>query len=66
MCPCGEPLHYGNPDHEAAVQQLVDTLGPTIEVTVGGIGVYAIPRHYLALHGLVAKDIDTLGFRKVL
>lgn len=65
LCPCGEPLHYDNPAIEQAVSELVRTLGADIDVTVPGIGTYAVPRHFIALHGVVAKDIDTLGFRKV-
>jgi hypothetical protein len=60
MCACGKPLHYTDPNLQAQIQSLVDKLGETVDVSVGRSW-YKIPRHYIALHGLNARDIPQLA-----
>lgn len=60
-CPCGLPLHYTDPEVFAAVERIIAELGPDIVVTVGA-RTWLVPRHYLALHGLRAWELPTLGF----
>lgn len=64
MCACGRPLHYRDPQIQAAVERLIAALGPTIRVTVGGRS-WEVPRHYIALHGLKAAELPFLGFPEV-
>ena len=61
MCACGRPLHYSNPKARAFVADLVARLGPSIRVTVGG-RTWLVPRHYIALHGIKAWALPSLGF----
>ncbi len=63
-CPCGQPLHYNDPIIKATVEQLVADLGEDIQITVLGKGTYLVPRHYVALHGIEASEIEALGFPK--
>lgn len=64
MCACGQPLHYSDPKTQAMVQEMVDTFGPLIRVSVGG-RTWKVPRHYIALHGLRAQDLPDLDFEEV-
>lgn len=62
MCECGKPLHYSDPSIEAIVRKLIDRLGERVTVSVAGTRrAYKIPRHYVALHGLAAADLDQLA-----
>lgn len=67
-CACGKPLHYATPERQAQIEQIVSELGETIEVTVPS-GRFRVPRHYIALHGLVASELPQLaailGFEKI-
>lgn len=63
-CHCGKPLHYTDKTKQARVQELVDKLGEFIPVTVPRKGTWLVQRHYIALHGTKAEEIETLGFRK--
>lgn len=65
MCACGKPLHYSNPETQRQVQSLVDELGATIRVRGSNGRVWLVPRHYLALHGLKARELPELGFPEV-
>jgi hypothetical protein len=58
-------LHYTDPEVEAAVRLIILDGGEMIPVTVEGKGTYLVSRHYIALHGLKAVEIDTLGFERV-
>ena len=64
MCACGRPLHYADPFLRKLVQEWVDELGESMPVHVGGRA-WMIPRHYIALHGLKAAEIEKLGFPEV-
>jgi len=63
MCACGQPLHYSDPQLQAHVERLVRELGAYLAVQIGK-RVWLVPRHYIALHGLAARDVPTLGFEE--
>lgn len=63
MCHCGKPLHYSDPAMRERVDRMVDELGDVIVVKIGGRR-WAVPRHYIALHGLKAAEIADLGFEE--
>jgi len=64
MCACGKPLHYTNPLLQAIVQDFVNRLGENIRITVRDRS-WMVPRHYIALHGVKAQELETLGFPEV-
>lgn len=67
-CACGEPLHYSSPELQIVVEACIGELGETIDVIVPS-GRFRVPRHYIALHGLVARELPQiaaiLGFEKI-
>jgi hypothetical protein len=65
LCHCGLPLHYVNPASRLAVEKLVESFGEFQKIAVPGLGTWMVQRHYIALHGLHAQDLPTLGFEKV-
>lgn len=64
-CHCGQPLHYSSQQAFEEIQRLVNQYGETIRVTVPGAGTFAVPRHFIALHGLKGHQIDQMGFERV-
>lgn len=64
-CHCGQPLHYTDSMHEQVVRRLIMTLGEHVKVTRGNRS-WLVSRHYIALHGLKAEDLPTLGFEEIL
>jgi hypothetical protein len=64
LCYCGQPLHYSDPRIQARIQALVDALGEYVKVRAAG-RVWLVPRHYIALHGIKANELPTLGFEEV-
>lgn len=64
MCHCGEPLHYASEESLQYMERMVEALGEYIEVQVPS-GRFRVPRHYIALHGLVASEVPALGFEKI-
>lgn len=64
-CLCGKPVHYSDKQLEKMMNDLVEQLGPYINVTVDG-RTWRVPRHYIALHGIKGKDVSKLGFQEVL
>ncbi len=64
LCHCGRPLHYSTAKKRELVEQVVRECGPYIRVTVGK-HTYLVQRHYIALHGLKASELPTLGFEEV-
>jgi hypothetical protein len=64
LCHCGKPLHYLNPKIEALVRAMVQELGPTVPVVVDD-HTWLVPRHFIALHGLKAQALPTLGFQEL-
>jgi len=67
MCHCGKPLHYGpNIAHlKPQVDKIVEKFGPTVDIKVDGGKTYRVQRHYIALHGIRAQDLASLGFPEV-
>ena len=63
LCHCGRPLHYSDPEIQRDVEAVIGLLGEHITVQVGGRK-WLVPRHYIALHGLKAANIATLGFEE--
>jgi hypothetical protein len=66
MCPCGLPLHYSNPYIKAQIDNLIRVAGETMPVSVEGKGTYIVSRHYIALHGLRAQDVDDLAAKGII
>lgn len=64
LCACGKPLHYTNERTEARVKELVDLFGEFVNVTVAG-RTWRVQRHYIALHGLKARELPDLGFKEL-
>jgi hypothetical protein len=64
LCHCGKPLHYTDPLAESFTRALIESLGPTLKVSVQG-RVWEVQRHYIALHGLRAAELPDLGFPEV-
>jgi hypothetical protein len=68
MCACGQPLHYSDPDTEFMVRELVRDLGENVIITTSQ-GVFHVPRHYIALHGIKEQELPALaqkyGWRRV-
>lgn len=64
LCHCGRPLHYTDPANEAFVRRLVANLGREVPVTVG-TRTWLVSRHYIALHGIKAWELPSLGFREL-
>jgi hypothetical protein len=65
QCACGRPLHYNDPNVLRMVERLVATKGPDVHVQVGD-RVWLVQRHYIALHGLKAQELPSLGFPEVI
>ena len=60
LCPCGKPLHYTDAATRKWVEEQIAEHGPTVSVTVSG-RTWKVPRHYIALHGLMAFDLPNLA-----
>ena len=58
-CACGKPLHYFNKVTQRQVEQLTADLGEYIDIVVGDKK-YRVQRHFIALHGIAAADLDRL------
>lgn len=61
VCPCGCGLtsdDWANPDDIAAI---IERLGPTVAVPVARHGKWAVPRLYIAFHGLAAPKVPELA-----
>jgi hypothetical protein len=63
-CHCGKPLHYTDPKVEYLIRAMVKELGATVPVVVED-RTWLVPRHWIALHGLKAEEIATLGFEEI-
>ena len=59
-CACGKPLHYINKSIEEIVKRYAKELGEMVEITAPS-GTFLVQRHYIALHGIEAKDLDRLA-----
>jgi hypothetical protein len=60
LCPCGRPLHYTDDGLRELIEELGVLEGPTVRV-VCGTDTYEVDRHYLALHGLKARELPMLA-----
>lgn len=65
MCACGQPLHYSSESLRRIVEGYIAELGETLNVQFSGVGIYAIPRHFLALHGISAQTAIEMEFEKI-
>jgi isopentenyldiphosphate isomerase len=59
-CACGKPLHYINKNVEKIVRRYAKELGEMVEITAPS-GTFLVQRHYIALHGIEAKDLNSLA-----
>lgn len=64
LCHCGRALHYSSDDLREAVESLITRFGTRTEVYQGG-RCWLVQRHYIALHGLKAAELPTLGFEEI-
>ncbi len=64
ICHCGKPLHYNNKDVQCYMDKIISDLGRYITVCIGNKN-YKVDRHYIALHGLEGRTIDSLGFEVI-
>jgi hypothetical protein len=65
MCHCGKPLHYTDAAAEAFTRGMISQLGETTKIAVpvdGRVRVWEVQRHYIALHGVKAAELPSLGF----
>jgi hypothetical protein len=60
LCPCGQPLHYPNPATERFVREQIRELGAVVRMVTPD-GAWAVPRHYIALHGIRAWELPELA-----
>lgn len=60
MCPCGKPLHYKDEKSKKMVQSIIDKFGEDIKVVVLNKE-YLVNRHYIALHGIKASELEKLA-----
>jgi hypothetical protein len=60
-CYCGNPLHYTDENLKKQVEDMIKKLGTHIDIVCMN-KTYRVPRHFIALHGLNACDLDILGF----
>lgn len=60
-CHCGKDLHYSNPKIQKMIQKLINKLGETLDIQYQET-IYQVPRHYIALHGVIASELPSLNF----
>lgn len=65
MCACGKPLHYCDPEIRSMVEKVIASAGENMKVHLDG-RTWMVPRHYIALHGLKAKELPSLGFPEII
>jgi len=59
-CACGKPLHYANKEVGGIVEKYSRERGETVEV-VTLLGKFRVQRHFIALHGITAQELDLLA-----
>lgn len=69
-CHCGKPLHYKDAKAREIVDRIIKQTGHrfvniSVEVADGETKTWSVDRHYIALHGLKAKELPGLGFEEV-
>jgi hypothetical protein len=65
-CACGEPLHYKNPVTEQATAELIRQSGEEYATVITENGRYRVQKHYIALHGIRASDLERLATEGVI
>lgn len=60
LCACGKPLHYTDPQKRLYVEEQISRQGADLVVTVG-TRQWKVPRHFIALHGLIADELPELA-----
>ncbi len=65
MCHCGLPLHYASEVVQSVMETLVRERGEFINISVAG-RTWAVQRHYVALHGITAAELPSLGFKEII
>lgn len=65
MCHCGKPLHYSSKMIQRKVEGIVEKQGEFVPVKIGD-RTWLVQRHYIALHGLKARELPSLGFEEVI
>jgi hypothetical protein len=63
-CACGQPLHYTNLHTKALVERLCEEVGEYVVVVMDGKR-YRVQRHFIALHGLKAQELEELVVRGI-
>lgn len=64
-CHCGRPLHYTDIKKQRFVEKNVKTLGEYVRLTDSQGRTWRVQRHYIALHGIEDKLMDTYGFERI-
>lgn len=64
-CHCGKSLHYDHPELEKVVKEMCDEFGEYTQMNIKGRN-WKVQRHYVALHGIHASQIERLGFEEIL
>lgn len=62
ICACGRPLHYTDRTARLYVEEQISRNGKTVPITVEG-RTWNVPRHFIALHGLVAAELPELAVK---
>lgn len=62
-CWCGERLHYEYPHVQLSMEKVCHEKGEWATIVVPR-GVYRVPRHYIALHGLDYERLHEYGFEQ--
>lgn len=61
---CPDPITHPPTGAEVLMESLITAYGEYVIVSCGGRS-WKVPRRYVGLHGLAAKDLPTLGFEEV-
>lgn len=64
LCHCGKPLYYFCKETEQKMLNLVSKLGEFVNVVIGD-KIYKVQRHYIALHGIKGKEMESYGFERI-
>ena len=64
LCPCGRELHYSNAEIANVVRLIIAQSGSlTLVVHAANGHSYRVNKHYIALHGLQATELEDLAER---
>jgi hypothetical protein len=59
-CACGKPLHYNHPMTQELMEKLVAEVGEFVTIVFEDKK-YKVQRHYVAIHGIAAADLEKLA-----